>query len=1004
MSAAEDEWAEAEAAAEAAVEAGTDSNPAAPAAPAAAPAAATTQPAKRRRMRLGRGRGGTGGSAASSAASSVPAAAAKRHRPSRSPSPLSQQPAAAAAAARRCDHAGSAALPQGLPLNDAHTDVRGAELKPDHTLRPLWICPDGRIFLERFNVYYEKACDFLAVVAEPVCRPRFIHEYRLTEHSLYAAVAVGLDTESIISVLGKLSKVLLLDSLIMWITDCTMSFGNAKLVLRENCHWVECKSREVMQELLTDEFIKAARDPNPTASAAGPQSAGAANAASGAQAGDRWGGAGIGGAAGGGGGEQAPADEDLDDDALAAMMQEWEEVGGSDYDPRHTQQQHGPNQDGAANAAPSDSAAADGTKQVVENRRRLASETLSKNSAAASVAASAASPSASDKDSSVAGGKDDAEYLEALANGRVDELGDIVAPWEVAAKEGEKVFKFALQSGVAEEVKERCIERQTPLLEEYDFRHDSRNPALKIEAKPSVHLRDYQEKSLKQMFSTGCARSGVIVLPCGAGKTMTGLMAAVTIKKSTLVLCVNTLSVEQWREHFNTHTTVEFKDIHVLTSERRPPHNFLAPGTVDQPASGSVVITTYPMVTYSGRRNEVSDRAMTAIRNTEWGCLILDEVHQVPARTFRRVLSSCKAHCKLGLTATLVREDERISDLHFLIGPKLYEANWLDLAAAGHLARVQCTEMWTPMTSEFYSEYLKADGMGGGGPGQAAAKHMPFRRQLLYSMNPNKVRTCSYLIDFHEAKYDKILVFCDNLYCLKRYATVMKRPYICGSVKQSDRARLLEQFKTSDDVNCLFISRVGDTAIDLPSATVIIQVACTDGSRRQEAQRLGRILRPKDRQTDSSEPNAFFYSLVSRDTDEVFYAAKRQSFLVDQGYSFKVLPAAAALTDAPGLPFETRQSQLQLLSEVLACGEADEIEDEMSFPTTTVASGGASAASAAAASATAAAAANTLAPVRRTGGSLSELSGGAGLVYQEFRPQDREDVREGLQRHVPSGA
>jgi DNA excision repair protein ERCC-3 len=789
-----------------------------------------------------------------------------------------------------------------------------------------------------------------------------------------------LDTESIVSVLGKLSKVLLLSSLTDWITDCTMSFGKAKLVLRQNCHWIECSSRDVMAELLTDEEIEAARDPNPaivqprptaTAAAADGGGGAAASSADASSSGTR--GSDSGADATHGEGDAASADDaGLDDDALEQMMQDWEEVSGSDYDPRHSQQHQQKQQ------------------QKQQQQKEKKTDGLPSSSSSSSAASSQTDPSQS-------ASTDDATYLEALANGSVSELGDIVAPWEVAANSaGEQVFKFALRNGQAEAVKERCIERQTPLLEEYDFRHDSRNAPLRIESKPMVHLRDYQEKSLKQMFSTGCARSGVIVLPCGAGKTLTGLMAAVTIKKATLVLCVNTLSVEQWREHFNTNTTIEFKDIHVLTSERRPPHNFLSPGTVDQPARGAVVITTYPMVTYSGKRNEVSDRAMTQIRNTEWGLLILDEVHQVPARTFRRVLSTCKAHCKLGLTATLVREDERISDLHFLIGPKLYEANWLDLAAAGHLARVQCTEMWTPMTSEFFSEYLKADGMGGGRP-------MPWRRQLLYSMNPNKVRTCSYLIDFHEAKYDKILVFCDNLYCLKRYAGVMKRPYICGAVKQSDRARLLEQFKTSDEVNCLFISRVGDTAIDLPSATVIIQIACTDGSRRQEAQRLGRILRPKDRQVDSTEPNAFFYSLVSRDTDEVFYAAKRQSFLVDQGYSFKVLPVAAALTDAPGLPFESRQSQLQLLAEVLACGETEELEDELSFPTTMAASGGASAASAMAASAAAAAAANTLAPVRRTGGSLSELSGGAGLAYQEFNSvEERDEVRQGLQRHVPA--
>ena len=174
-----------------------------------------------------------------------------------------------------------------------------------------------------------------------------------------------------------------------------------------------------------------------------------------------------------------------------------------------------------------------------------------------------------------------------------------------------------------------------------------------------------------------------------------------------------------------------------------------------------------------------------------------------------------------------------------------------------------------------------------------------------------QVRTCAYLIDFHESKGDKILVFCDNLYCLKRYASVMKRNFICGSLKQSDRVRLLERFKTSDDVNCLFISKVGDSAIDLPTASVIIQIASTDGSRRQEAQRLGRILRPKPSRADSTEHNAFFYTLVSRDTEELFYAARRQSFLIDQGYSFQVLDRAASLSDVPGLPFSSRRAQLE---------------------------------------------------------------------------------------------
>ena len=163
---------------------------------------------------------------------------------------------------------------------------------------------------------------------------------------------------------------------------------------------------------------------------------------------------------------------------------------------------------------------------------------------------------------------------------------------------------------------------------------------------------------------------------------------------------------------------------------------------LSQMTAGSVVISTYQMVSFSGNRSENSARAMRQISSAEWGLLILDEVHQAPARTFRRVLSACPAHCKLGLTATLVREDDGIDDLNFLIGPKLYEANWLDLADQGHLARVQCTEVWTPLTAEFYAEYLKASENGVTIKADYQAHARPWRRKLLYTMNPNKVRWC----------------------------------------------------------------------------------------------------------------------------------------------------------------------------------------------------------------------------------------------------------------------
>ena len=241
------------------------------------------------------------------------------------------------------------------------------------------------------------------------------------------------------------------------------------------------------------------------------------------------------------------------------------------------------------------------------------------------------------------------------------------------------------------------------------------------------------------------------------------------------------------------------------------------------------------------------------------------------------VLSSVKAHCKLGLSATLLREDELISDLFFLIGPKLYEANWLDLTSAGYLASVRCTEVWCPLSQEFCAEYISEEGKGS-----------QYRKQLLSVLNPLKVRACQHLMEYHEARNDKVIIFCDNITALHRYAAILKRRSIHGGTSQKDRLLYLGQFRTNPIFNTLIISKVGDVALDIPEATVIIQVSSHFGSRRQEAQRLGRILRPNPGQAFQSGFNAHFYTLVSRDTHEMKFSLKRQRFLIDIGYYFQV--------------------------------------------------------------------------------------------------------------------
>lgn len=429
---------------------------------------------------------------------------------------------------------------------------------------------------------------------------------------------------------------------------------------------------------------------------------------------------------------------------------------------------------------------------------------------------------------------------------------------EAASQKVTTVVSFQIKGEEVEKVKRQSIELDYPLMEEYDFKNDQTNASVpNMDLKPHTRIRRYQERSLAKMFGNGRARSvsmtlisyrfslfviqGIIVLPCGAGKTLTGVTAAQTIKKSVVCLCTNAVSVLQWKFQFQLWTSIPDENICVFTSDRKD-------GIPDAPC---VLVTTYTMISFSGKRSDKSQEIMDAITGREWGLLLMDEVHVVPAKMFRRVIGSVKAHCRLGLTATLVREDDLISDLNFLIGPKLYEANWMDLTAQGYLANVQCVEVWCPMTGPFMKEYLMAS--------NARLK------QLLYVMNPSKLRATEFLVRFHEERGDKIIVFSDLVYSLKLYADMLKRPMIYGETPERERQAILGLFRTSDALRTICISKVGDTSIDLPEANVIIQVSSHFGSRRQEAQRLGRILRPKSfTQQDGSNRstfNAFFYTL-----------------------------------------------------------------------------------------------------------------------------------------------
>jgi len=367
----------------------------------------------------------------------------------------------------------------------------------------------------------------------------------------------------------------------------------------------------------------------------------------------------------------------------------------------------------------------------------------------------------------------------------------------------------------------------------------------------------------------------------------------------------------------------------------------------EKPNDSCVCISTYPMIARTERCNAETTEVMKILKDREWGLMLLDEVHTIPAERFRKVLTIVRAHTKLGLTATLVREDDKITDLNFLIGPKLYEANWMELQNLGHIARVQCAEVWCQMTPEFFQEYV-------------TVVNDKNRRVILCVMNPNKFRACQFLIRYHERRNDKVIVFSDSMFALETYAKKLDKPYICGKTAQSERIQILQNFQHNPRINTIFVSKVADTSFDLPDANVLIQISSHGGSRRQEAQRLGRILRPK-KGTIVEEYNAFFYSLVSQDTVEMYYSAKRQSFLINQGYSYKVI--TRLVSDDDNLFFSTKEEQRQLLERVLtATDRGDDKEEESTGQTGS----------------------STTSVERRTG-TMNSLSGADETTYVEIR-------------------
>lgn len=327
-------------------------------------------------------------------------------------------------------------------------------LKPDNESRPLWVAPNGHIFLESFSPVYKHAHDFLIAISEPVCRPEHIHEYKLTAYSLYAAVSVGLQTNDIIEYLKRLSKTSVPDGIVEFIKLCTLSYGKVKLVLKHNKYFVESPHPEILQKLLKDPVIQECR--------------------------------------------------------------------------------------------------------LRRNAENESEEFITQVQDKATVPTfGAKGPSAEQTADGTAVPDDITNFYEKIDNEEDEEDTSL------------KTVSFEVNQEKIEVIQKRCIELEFPLLAEYDFRNDTVNPDINVDLRPSAVLRPYQEKSLRKMFGNGRARSGVIVLPCGAGKSLVGVTACCTVRKRALVLCNSGVSVEQWKQQFKMWSTADDSMICRFTSEAK---------------------------------------------------------------------------------------------------------------------------------------------------------------------------------------------------------------------------------------------------------------------------------------------------------------------------------------------------------------------------------------------------------------------------------------------------
>ncbi len=380
----------------------------------------------------------------------------------------------------------------------------------------------------------------------------------------------------------------------------------------------------------------------------------------------------------------------------------------------------------------------------------------------------------------------------------------------------------------------------------------------------SFALREYQRDAVSAFYAGGSVHggSGVVVLPCGAGKTIVGIGAMAAVQRATLILTPNTVAVRQWIAELLDKTTLTPAEVGEYTGDRKE----IRP----------VTVTTYQILTYRPSDSEDFPH-FGLVTGHNWGLIIYDEVHLLPAPVFR-LTAEIQARRRLGLTATLVREDGREAEVFGLVGPKRYDVPWRELERQGWIATAECSEIRVALPEDQRMTYALSEER---------------EKYRMAAENPRKVEIVQGLLARHVG--DQVLIIGQYLDQLKYLSDLLHAPLLTGRTNNTQREKLYDRFRRGE-LKLLVVSKVANFAIDLPDANVAIQVSGTFGSRQEEAQRLGRLLRPK-----ADGRPAHFYTIVTRDTRDQDFSSNRQLFLTEQGYRYTIQDAESSglVSDSP---------------------------------------------------------------------------------------------------------